>query len=182
MLKTFFLYLSALFLIGAFTSPPKIKVQVDNPLSESILVNMDGRDSFTVAPYTIKNILLKSGKHTFTTSVKREVRFSGYFDSPFDGVLNATKSTYVVWKDIFMKEEKEEYYENIDENEVIILGKSYFADLKVFDENSVYIPIEWDYGLQTPFPQKIPLGNEPFKVTTKIYRLNEFIREYNNIE
>lgn len=181
MIKQFLFSLIILFLFGAFSFPPKIKVQVDNPLNDSIFVNLDGKDSFWVAPKKIKNILLKAGKHSFTTSIKGKVYCNGYFDSPFDGVMNATKSVYVVWKDIFMKEEKEEYYDNIDESEVIIHGKSYFADLKVFDENSFYIPVEWDFGLETPFPRTVSLGDEPFKLLTKIYREQEFVREYNNI-
>lgn len=159
-------------------------MDLDNPLSDSIYVNIDGDKIFAIAPHSLKTVKIKAGKHTFETIISqnrnKKMIQSGYFDSTTDGLLNVTKSAYVVWKDIYMKEEKEEYYDNLDEKIVEINGREYMGDIKLFDETAIFIPKEWDYGVNKPFPDQVNLGNQPFVIKRKIYYKEDFIREYNN--
>lgn len=178
-MKNLFLFILVCGLSMSFAPPKKIKLELDNPLSEKLLVCID-TDSFWVEANTVKQVALNKGKHTFTTAYAKDKKtfHAGYFDTPNDGLLNITQSTYVVWKDIYMAVEKEEYYENITETEVVIDGKKFFGDITVYGPTAMFIPKEWDYDILTPFPQDVNLGSKDFVVVKKIFRKKEFIKEY----
>lgn len=180
-MRNFLFFVFAIVGVGlmSFTPPKKIKLDLDNPLNEKLLVCIDN-DSFWVEANTVKKVVLNKGKHTFTTAYAKDFKtfHSGYFDTPNDGLLNITQSTYVVWKDIYMSVEKEEYYENITEVEVMIEGKKFYGDIILYGPTAMFIPKDWDYDIVTPFPQDVNLGNKEFVVVKKIFRKKEFIKEY----
>lgn len=160
--------------------PPKtIVVDIDNPLRDTIEVNMDGLKAYKILPFSKEVTKIKAGKHTFDTRIRGKIVHSGYFDSSMDGLINATKSEYVVWKDIYMKEEKEEYYDNIKEEVVVIDGREFIGDIKYYNASSIFIPKEWDYGVRDKFPEFVDLGKSPYVIKKKIYYKEDFIREYN---
>ena len=170
------------FIFPGFIAPPKlINADLDNPLPDTIVVNMDGLKSHIIPPKTMITLKLKAGKHSFDTKIKGVFYHSGYFESSLDGLINVTRSDYVVWKDLYMKEEREEYYDNIQENVVVIDNQEYIGDIKLYDTTSIFIPKEWDYDIKTSFPEFVDLGKQPFVVKKKIFYKKDFIREYNNI-
>lgn len=177
-----FLFVSALFASPSANPPKTVMVDLDNPLRDTLVVTIDDVNTHRLLPGETKSIKLKTGKHFVHVQKNRQFYHSAFFETYNDGLLNVAKTVYVVWKDIYMQEEKEEYYDNIIEEVVLIDGREYVGDIKLFDEKSVYIPKEWDYDVRTPFPEEVKLGNQPFVVKKKIYYKGNFIREYMKVD
>lgn len=175
---------SFLLIIGLlFTAcSEKVKVTVDNPLKEKLLIKVDN-ESFTLEGEKQKELLLSSGEHTFESRTEKEFLDKGTFHiQEKEGLLNVSHSPYILWKEIFSiySPAEKSYNGLVREDTFEMDGKKYWGPFRYFaPENNTFIPKQWDYDAIQTLSETItiPKGEE-YKIISKLYRKSEFVENY----
>lgn len=172
---TYFTLLFVLLISGC--SKDKYKVVIDNPTTAEIWVEI-GSDRYDLQPNSSIELNLAEGPYkVYSGEVENSKTIlngdSCYIQS--EGLLNASLSEYVVWRTIYLKSSSHSEWMHVRLKDTsVVLGEyAYKADLKVFNQNNVFIPIQWDFWLD----QQIPLtwnGMGPGKRVSKLYRKVQF--------
>jgi len=175
------LYLGLMLGLVLTACSSKIKVTVDNPLKEKLLVKVDN-ENFTLEGEKQKELLLGAGEHTFETHTEKEFLDKGTFWlRETDGLLNVSHSSYILWKEIFsIYSPSEKSYNGIVREDTFEMdGKKYWGPFVYFSPQTKFIPKQWEYDVIQSLPDTlvIPRGEE-FKIYAKLYRKKEFIDNY----
>ena len=160
----------------------KVKVTVDNPLKEKLFIKVDG-ESFTLEGEKQKELLLKSGEHTFESQTEKGFLDKGSFRvQEKEGLLNVSHSPYILWKEIFSiySPAEKSYNGLVREDTFEMEGKKYWGPFRYFaPENNTFIAKQWEYDVIQTLSETItiPQGEE-YKIVSKLYRKAEFIENY----
>lgn len=176
--KFYFLLIFGLLLAAC---SDKIKVTVDNPLKEKLLVKVDN-ESFALEGEKQKELLLQAGEHTFETHTEKEFLDKGTFTvRETEGLLNVSHSDYILWKEIFsIYSPAEKSYNGIVREDTFEMdGKKYWGPFRYFSPQNKFIPKQWEYDVAQTLSDSItiPSGDE-YKIVTKLYRKQEFVDNY----
>lgn len=176
--KVYFGLILGLFLAACSN---KVKVTVDNPLKEKLLVKVDG-ERFTLEGEKQKELMLDAGEHTFETHTEKEFLDKGSFTlRETEGILNVSHSAYILWKEIFsIYSPSEKSYNGIVREDTFEMdGKKYWGPFHYFSPQNKFIPKQWDYDVTQTLSDSITIPNgEEYKIVSKLYRQPEFILNY----
>ncbi len=166
--------LTNLVLLSACNSIFKIKIIVDNPSNDVLILNVDEKEHEIASNSFIKLDLVK-GEHLFKASIKGEELFNETLSITSEGLLNPTKAVYVVHKELYLLNQDE--YETfaaqaLDRQDHLIADKTYEdVDFLVYDAQT-FIPKNWDFGVDQELPEEIKTSVGEHKVISKIYRIS----------
>ena len=169
------------FLLLAFTSCTKL-VLLDNPSSEIFLVSIDDAD-YMVEPDTGLYVSIPMGTCSLSiTTPEGEERFSGEIDVNHPGMINLTRSAYVIEEELYVdhRENRTEFLSNLDQNhKVKIRGREIRGAFHYHPPTELFIEETWNFDVLTPLPDRIYLAQfTSFAVKRKIWRENDFWEDY----
>lgn len=158
------------------------EITIDNP------TELDFSFSFNENKYSVNAmnelvLELTAGVHYFF--IQNEIGDTLLNDSIVilnTGLLNPTKSTYVVWNYLYL-----ENFENYDKRaqEILNIRDSISIDDKEYNdvdfdvyENQVFIEKSWDFGVFEDWPEEIDLYSQSEIKKSKIYRLADLEEEW----
>lgn len=180
-MKIFAKYLIALFIFSACKEAEKVKIVIDNPLVSDIEVRIE--DTILKIPAEgMQELELAVGEHQFETKLEQST-LKGSFSVEKEGLLNATGSEYVLWKELFLSQEvtPEEgeaiYVSVLKEDSIVLEGVKYFGEFTKYGKDKYFIPKTWEFNTITNFPEK-PSMNARYETKKKIFRKMPFIHEY----
>ncbi|MEX0596760.1 MAG: hypothetical protein WD512_09680, partial [Candidatus Paceibacterota bacterium] len=131
---------------------------------------------FEILSYSSIELDLVKGEHLFIAQIDGEEVFNETISITSEGLLNLTKSTYVVHKELYLldQEKYNEFAEKaLNRKDHQIAGKTYQdADFKVY-EGETFIPKIWEFGANEELPKEIKTSTEAYEVISKLYRLND---------
>lgn len=168
-----FLFISfSLFLLSACTSFFNNEIIIDNDDFSTMHLTVDGKTQ-ELAGYTTLTLKLPKGEHEFTAVIEGEAIFDSTITIKENGLVNLMKNTYVVWHDLYLKnpDEYEKYATEALKNEDVKIANKLYEDVQ-FEvyEGDVFIPKNWDFGLDEEWPEEVDFSGE-YAVKGKIYRL-----------
>lgn len=157
-------------------SDKKVKDLIDNPTSETIKTEINGK-SYTIAPKSSQEISLENGKHELKTATGEVVSFEKNW---LPMVINPTKSTYIIHTEAYTETpiEQNTMYK-LKFKEVEIEGKKFIAPVEV--KNDFAISGDWKYSIDENFPETINVADNGANynlMISKIYRSADYVKEY----
>lgn len=183
-MKSFFITTLVAFSVLACSPFENNAVIIDNPTSEKITFELDGK-SFTMEGLSSQKIELENGNHTLKTPDGKEIRFEKY-KGQVESILNPTNSEYVLvtkaYTDIPFEENRmyKGYFKN-----VVIDGQTFYGPFEL--TGGYYIgrnrTSPWRFGLDENFEETINVKNHKEGTTynlmvAKIYRISDFKKKY----
>jgi hypothetical protein len=175
--------LSALCIILSFTAcEDRLNVGVDNPKSFPIRVQIDDQ-TLDLPPFSRQSLVLAPGRHEVITRKGDQLLVRGDFIVEKNGLLNATRSWYIRLRDVYFRPDvmKTAPQGILDTVTIKIYQQPFTGDLKVFSDEELFIPQEWnqqpDESLPDPATVKIR-RNPGYLLVSKLYRIEDFIKEY----
>lgn len=158
----------------------KKNILIDNPSAEELKVVIDGKD-YTITPYTSTKIEIAKGEYQIKATQNEEEIFNEKVNIVDNGVLNTTKSTYVIWSDLYLLD-IDKYSElaatELNNVDTEVNGNHYESVTFEVYENDVFITENWDYGLEEFWPEEVDLTGIGFIKKSKIYRLEDLESEW----
>lgn len=157
-------------------SDKTVKDLIDNPTSETITAEIDGK-SYTIAPKSFQEISLDNGKYELKTSTGEVVPFEKKW---LPVVINPTKSTYVIHTEAYTETpiEQNTMYK-LKFKEVEIEGKNFIAPVEV--KSDFVISGDWKYSIDENFPETMDVADNGANynlMISKIYRSADYVKEY----
>lgn len=170
-----FLYLPLFIaLFSACTS----SVVIDNPLETNINVTIDGKTYDLIAYEQLELDMKNTATHVITTDAAGEELLNETIDISGDGVLNATKSTYVIWRDLYcLPADYEKYIGMLNLKELIAVNGKEYEEVDFTLTEASFIPKTWDYNLNEIFPDSVDISNK-YSIKSKIYRPGNLEEEF----
>lgn len=169
-----FLLTSILFL-PACSSFFKLEIIVDNPSKDLLVLNFDG-ESYEIPSLSSITLHLVKGEHKISATVDGEEIYNETLSITNEGLLNPTKSIYVLHKELYLMDQTkyDGYAEKaLNRKDHQVANKTYQdVDFEVFEEQS-FIPKNWDFGMNEDLPEEIKTSNEKFEVISKLYRISD---------
>jgi hypothetical protein len=168
------LLLTSLLLFSACNTFFKINIVVDNPSNDVLVLILDGKD-YELLSNSFLELDLVKGEHHFIATVAGKEIFNETVSITNEGLLNLTKSTYVVHKELYLLNQDE--YEThavkaLDRQDHLIANKTYEDVHFVVYEGQVFIPKNWDFGIDKELPEEIKTSVGEYEVISKLYRLS----------
>lgn len=169
-----FLFAIVLFLFSACKS----KVIIDNPTDYAITVSI-GDEKYEIAAASFVEIELSKkvvniiAKDTANNELINEmIAITG------DGVINPTKSTYIIWTDLYCKpEDYEAFKDKLDIKEVVIVNDKEYEAVDFEIKETVFIAKDWDLNLNESFPDSVDISND-FVIKSKLYNVPQLEAEF----
>lgn len=179
MKHSFYLFIGLLFIfLSSCKSFFKVEIKIDNPTAYDLMVDFDNQ-TFVILPYESKDLSIIKGEHIFKASNNDVVVFDDVLNITSESLVNFTKSTYVIHKEIYVNEHESENADKYNEyanealelSNVTIGNKTYKnVDFKVF-EGDLLIEKDWDYGAIDNLPESISTNDNNYAVVSKLYRI-----------
>lgn len=169
----------ALFIYSCETFLQK-NVLIDNPTEQDLNVVINGKE-YTITPYTSTKVELAKGEYQIVAQQNNEEIFNEKVNITDNGVLNTTKSTYVIWTDLYLLDiDKYNEYastelKNVDTE---INGNHYESVTFEVLKGKTFIAQNWDFGLEEFWPEEVDLTAGNFSKKSKIYRLEDLESEW----
>jgi len=144
-------------------------------------INIDDKE-YNLASLETKHLELKTGSHqVLCINSHGDTLLNSLVEINENGLLNTTKSTYVLWTDIFCKEED---YDNLKtklnlKDTVKLEGLEFIdVDFELIDE--IFIPTKWNYSIDEKMPKTVEIKEqENYKIVSKIYTPAEIKEAFN---
>lgn len=154
------------------------KVVIDNPSEADINVSIDGI-AYEVMAYDQMEVELKKAlAQVITKDAAGKELLNEAVEITGEGVLNATKTTYVIWQDIYCTPENYELYKDkLDLKELVEVNGKEYEEVDFTLVETAFIPKAWDYNLNESFPDSVDLSNM-YALKTKIYRVETLETEF----
>lgn len=173
-----FIFTIALLFMGCGEYSRKIYFQLDNPTENVVHVTIDST-AYQLQPDRSERVALTVGMHTIALPDGQSVKFNVY-DKSKGGIINPTKSTYVLFTQVYATNEKTARHFITQKNKIYIDGVYYEGPLSTItdlfiDKNYV----NYTYGLREALPKRISGSsdrNGDFR--SKIFTKKEFITFY----
>lgn len=154
---------------------------IDNPTNKNIVVTLNEKQ-YDVKAQSNTIIEIKKGKTTMQVSNNNENNsLTQTININDDGLLNPTQSTYVVFTDLYcLENEYEQYAKHLNTKKVVVVNNKEYeeVDFQVFED--VFIPKNWDYDLNTPFPKELEIKNN-YLVKSKLFSVAQLEKEFGYI-
>jgi hypothetical protein len=168
------LLFTSLLLFTACSSFFKIKIIVDNPSKDVIVLSFDGVNH-EIPSKSFINLEFVKGEHLVTAQINGEEMFSETISITGEGLLNPTLETYIVHKELYLLEQQkyEDYASKaLNRKDHEIAGKTYQdADFLIF-EKQAFIEKNWDFGVDKELPEEIKTSSSEYEVISKLYRVS----------
>lgn len=177
----FSLLIISILLFGCETEK-NVEIVVDNPSELDFSFSLK-EEAYTVSALSKTTLKLKEG--VYFLWIQNEIGDTLLNDSIYifsNGLLNPTKSTYVVWNDLYLENFDE--YEQIARSALNIQDSIFINDKEYNDvdfdvyENQVFIEKTWDFGVFEDWPEEIDLYSKSTVKKSKIYRLADLEEEW----
>ncbi|MGB1018303.1 MAG: hypothetical protein ACPGVH_04485 [Chitinophagales bacterium] len=160
-------------LLSACTS----QVIIDNPTNSTLQITLDQKN-ITLDAKRSKTINLKNKEVKLivkdTTGIEivdEMINISG------NGILNPTRSLYIIQKDIYCSvEDYEKYKLKLNLKKIITVNDKEYENVDFLLQEALFIPKNWDYGLDSDFPKNITSSD--FQIVSKIYRLDALEKSF----
>lgn len=156
------------------------EVVLDNSSDEQRTVFLD-KESWVLAPGAWEVIHVSPGDFQVKITADSGVVASRRETiTETGGIINAGTGEYVLWKEMYgdtalRKKVLHEEWREID-------SVQYYADIVIYHLPNLYIEKKWDFDLDEPFPTDIMLQtDEDYTLKTKIFRMNDFLIEYQKL-
>lgn len=179
MKKLLFMLIPALFIYSCSSVLQK-NILIDNPSNQDLIVTIDG-ETYEISPYTSKEIEIAKGEYLVIAKQDGEEVFNQKINITDNGVINTTKSTYVVWTDLYLSD-IDNYAEiakaELNNVDTEIEGNHYESVTFQVFKGDPFIAENWDFGLQQFWPQEVDLTSTTFAKKSKIYRLEDLESEW----
>lgn len=167
------LLFASLLLFSACKSFFKVEIIVDNPNKTPITLIFDGEEHEIPGQSNISLNIVK-GEHQIAAAQEGEEIFNETISITGPGVLNPTKSTYVVHKELYLLDQSkyDEYAASaLKRQDHQIANKTYEdVDFEVF-EGQAFLGKNWDFGVEKELPEEIKTSAGEYEVISKLYRL-----------
>lgn len=179
-MKKLLLFLIPALFIFSCDSLLKKNVLIDNPSDQDLTVLIDGKN-YIITPYTSTSVELAKGEYQIIAKQNEQEIFNEKVNIIDNGVLNTTKSTYVIWSDLYLLDldQYNEYasteLKNVDTE---VNGNHYESVTFEVFEGTPFISQNWDFGLEEFWPEEVDLTAGNFSKKSKIYRLEDLESEW----
>lgn len=154
---------------------------IDNPSNKDIVVTLNEKQYDVKAQSNIA-IEIKKGKTIMHVSNNNEdTSLTQTININNDGLLNPTQNTYVIFTDLYCPErEYEQYVKHLNTKKVVVVNNKEYeeVDFQVFED--IFIPKNWDYDLNTPFPKELEIKNN-YLVKSKLFSVAQLEKEFGYI-
>ncbi len=160
----------------------RLPVGVDNPRPYAVQVQIDAT-TLQLEPYTFQTLELAPGRHEVITHRGDQLLVRGDFMVSQAGMVNATRSWYIRLRDIYFRPDvlKQAPAGKLDTLTIYIYGHPFTGDLKLFSDEDLFIPREWNQQPHEalPDPAQADIRRNPgYLLVSKLYRVEDFLKEY----
>ncbi len=156
----------------------KSKVILDNPTDSDIVVSLDGTN-YELLAYDQKVLeLKKSTMLLIAKDVEGNEILNESINITGDGVMNPTRTMYVIWKDMYcLPEDYDTYKGNLDLKKMVTVNDKEYEMVDFTLVEDLFIAKNWDFDLNESFADSVDLKNK-FLVKSKIYRVEDLETEF----
>lgn len=156
--------------------------QVDNPLDKDISIKVDNNE-YTIPANSMKTITISQGKHTLTYNGNSVNFVTKVNSNKYVTIMNPTLSNYMLHAHFYVRKDASnnsiedlynKYSHEYQSGDVVV-------KLPVEVLNGLFIEKEhhgWVFGLHEEAKEEIGARQGSKKVYTKLYRENDYIKEF----
>lgn len=172
--KLLFLPVVLLVLVSACT----FKVVIDNPTDMNLKVSLDDKE-YDVAAFDQKEVeLKKSDVKIIAKDTEGNEILNGTVKITGEGIINPTRTTYVIWKDLYcLSEDYASFKSNLNIKEMVLVNDKEYESVDFTLVDDLYILKNWDYNLKESFPDSVNL-EKGYVIKSKIYRVEDLENEF----
>lgn len=156
----------------------KSKILLDNPTDSNIVVSLDGT-TYELLAFEQKELELKKSSVLVVAKDAdgNEILNESVFVTG-DGIINPTRTTYVIWKDLYcLPEDYDTYKDNLNLQKMVTVNDKEYEMVDFTLVEDLFISKNWDFNLNENFPDSVDLKNK-YKVQSKIYRVDDLETEF----